>query len=61
MQDSPSVSHNSVIVLEAIYHAVEHFAQHTGQIVFATKQLTGEDLGFYKHLSRPGPHPEKTP
>jgi len=51
----------SVTLLEAIYHVVEHFAQHTGQIVFATKQLTGEDLGFYKHLSRPGPHPEKTP
>ena len=51
----------SVTLLEAIYHVVEHFAQHTGQIVFATKQLTGEDLGFYKHLSRPGPHTEKTP
>jgi len=51
----------SVTLLEAIYHVVEHFAQHTGQIVFATKQVTGEDLGFYKHLSRPGPHTEKTP
>ncbi len=51
----------SVTLLEAIYHVVEHFAQHTGQIVFATKQLTGEDLGFYKHLSRPGPHTESTP
>jgi uncharacterized damage-inducible protein DinB len=51
----------SVTLLEAIYHAVEHFAQHTGQIVFATKQFTGEDLGFYKHLSRPGPHTERTP
>jgi uncharacterized damage-inducible protein DinB len=41
----------SVTVLEAVYHVVEHFAQHTGQIVFATKLMTGEDLGFYKHLS----------
>jgi len=47
--------------LEAIYHVVEHFAQHTGQIIFATKQFTGEDLGFYRHLSTPAPHGEKTP
>ncbi|HWD00259.1 MAG TPA: DUF1572 family protein [Candidatus Sulfopaludibacter sp.] len=38
-------------VLEAIYHVVEHFSMHTGQILFATKMLTGADLGFYKHLS----------
>jgi uncharacterized damage-inducible protein DinB len=37
-------------LMEAIYHVVEHFAQHTGQIIFATKLLTGEDLGYYKHL-----------
>ena len=39
-------------VMEAIYHVVEHFAQHTGQIIFATKLLTGDDLGYYKHLSK---------
>jgi uncharacterized damage-inducible protein DinB len=50
-----------VTLLEAIYHVVEHFAQHTGQIIFATKQLTGEDLGFYRHLSQAGPHTGKTP
>jgi uncharacterized damage-inducible protein DinB len=38
--------------LEAVYQAVEHFAQHTGQIIFATKLLTGSDLGFYRHLSK---------
>ncbi len=40
-----------VSVLEAIYHVVEHFAMHTGQIIFVTKMLTGTDLGFYRHLS----------
>jgi len=40
-----------VSVLEAIYHVVEHFSMHTGQILFATKMLTGTDLGFYRHLS----------
>jgi uncharacterized damage-inducible protein DinB len=43
-----------VTVLEAVYHVVEHFAQHTGQIIFATKLIRGEDLGYYKHLSRGG-------
>jgi uncharacterized damage-inducible protein DinB len=47
-------------VLEAIFHVVEHFAQHTGQIIFATKMLTGEDLGFYKHL-KASARSEKTP
>lgn len=50
-------------VLEAVYHVVEHFAMHSGQIMFATKALTGEDLGFYRHLAKGAPttHEEKTP
>ena len=48
-------------VLEAIYHVVEHFSHHTGQVLFATKQMTAEDLGFYRHLSQPGGHSETTP
>jgi uncharacterized damage-inducible protein DinB len=47
-------------VLEAVYTVIEHFAQHTGQVIFATKLLTGSDLGFYRHLSTPG-HGKKTP
>lgn len=39
-----------VNLLEAILHVVEHFSMHTGQIIFLTKWLTGEDLGFYAHL-----------
>ena len=38
-------------VLAAIYHVVEHFAGHTFQIIVLTKQYTGQDLGFYAHLS----------
>jgi uncharacterized damage-inducible protein DinB len=48
-------------VLEAIYHVVEHFSMHTGQIQFATKMLTGLDLGFYHHLRATSAHGEKTP
>ncbi|HBY64078.1 MAG TPA: hypothetical protein DEH78_30010 [Solibacterales bacterium] len=51
----------SVTVLEAVYHVVEHFAQHTGQILFATKLLTGEDLGYYRHLSAKSGHTERVP
>lgn len=52
-----------VSVLEAIYHVVEHFAQHTGQIIHITKDQTGEDLGFYRHLksANPGPAPAEKP
>ena len=50
-----------VTVLEAIYHVVEHFAQHTGQIIYATKMLTGRDLGYYRHLSRPVERADETP
>ena len=49
-----------VSVLEAIYHVVEHFSHHTGQIIYATKLLTLQDLGFYKHLSA-ATHREQTP
>jgi uncharacterized damage-inducible protein DinB len=50
-----------VTVLEAILHVVEHFSGHTAQIIFITKFLTGEDLGFYAHLRTKQPHGEKTP
>jgi uncharacterized damage-inducible protein DinB len=49
-----------VTVLQAVYHVVEHFSQHTGQIIFATKLLTGGDLGFYRHLANLS-HIERTP
>ena len=39
-----------VTKLEAIFHVVDHFAGHTGQVIFATKFLTGEDLGLYRPL-----------
>jgi hypothetical protein len=48
-------------VLAAIYHVVEHSAGHAFQIMFATKLLTGGDLGFYAHLGRAQAHQEKLP
>jgi uncharacterized damage-inducible protein DinB len=55
------VQHYDVTVLEAIYHVVEHFSGHTGQIIFATKMLTGSDLGFHRHLRDTAAHGKKTP
>lgn len=50
-----------VTVLEAVYHVVEHFSGHTGQIIAATKAMTGADLGFYRHLSGAGAPPPPPP
>lgn len=33
--------------LAAIYHVVEHFSMHTGQILYLVKLRSGTDLGFY--------------
>jgi uncharacterized damage-inducible protein DinB len=46
-----TVQSYEVTGLTTIYHVVEHFSYHTGQIAFETKRLTGQDLGFYSHLS----------
>lgn len=43
-----------VTVLEAIFHVVEHFSGHTGQIIFMTKRFTGRGLGFYSYLDKTG-------
>ena len=43
-----------VTVLEAIAHVVEHFSQHTGQVILLTKLLTGVDLAYYQHLRGAG-------
>ena len=36
-----------VTLLAAVFHAVEHFSMHAGQIILLTKMLAGEDLAFY--------------
>ena len=35
-----------ITVGEAVYHVVEHFATHTGQITLLTKQRLGKDLAL---------------
>jgi len=40
-----------VTALQAIYHVVEHFSYHLGQIVYVYKLTTAADPGFYRDLS----------
>ena len=40
--------------VHAVYHVVEHFGMHYGQILYITKQIRGEDLGFYRELNKTG-------
>ncbi len=42
-----TVQGRQITVFAAIYHAVEHFSMHTGQIIYAAKQLRDVDLSFY--------------
>ncbi len=60
LQDHVTVQGYRLTVLEVVYHVVEHFSHHTGQILFATKALSGEDLGFHRHLQQ-AHHAQKTP
>lgn len=41
-----------VTVLSDVFHVVEHFSLHTGQIVYQTKILTGLDLSAYDAQGR---------
>ena len=36
-----------VTILEAVYHAVEHFSMHAGQIFMLAKMRAGKDLKLY--------------
>ena len=40
--------------LHAVYHVVEHFGMHYGQVLYVTKLLRAESLGFYRHLDALG-------
>ena len=39
-----TIQGSDVTALEAIFHVVEHFSMHTGQIILITKMLTRSDM-----------------
>ncbi|MGI8508583.1 MAG: hypothetical protein ACR2MQ_04595, partial [Gemmatimonadaceae bacterium] len=41
------IQDHDVNVLQAIYHAVEHFGMHTGQIIVLTKMRDERDLNLW--------------
>jgi hypothetical protein len=44
----------TVTGLGAVYQVVEHFGMHYGQILFITKLVRGQNLGFYRDLDKTG-------
>jgi uncharacterized protein DUF1572 len=46
--DRRQIQGYDVTVLEAIYHVVEHFGMHTGQIILLTKARAAEDLNLWE-------------
>ncbi|HEX6627577.1 MAG TPA: DUF1572 family protein [Gemmatimonadaceae bacterium] len=58
--DRPLIIQNrETTVLAAIYHVVEHFAMHTGQIIFLAKMYAPGKIRFYEDaggLARPTWH-----
>jgi uncharacterized damage-inducible protein DinB len=56
LERSLVIQERETTVLGAIYHVVEHFAMHTGQIVFLTKMYAPGKIKFYEDaggLARP--------
>ena len=47
LEDKIVTTDNETQILTCVYQVVGHFQQHTGQIIFATKLMTQDDLGFY--------------
>lgn len=43
-----SIQGLEVECMEALYHVIEHFSMHTGQILWIIKARAGRDLGFYR-------------
>jgi uncharacterized damage-inducible protein DinB len=57
LQEFRSIQRFDTTVFGAIYHVVEHFAMHTGQIILLAKAQTGRDAGFYKVRADGTPEP----
>ncbi len=48
LRESRVIQGRDTTVLDALYHVVEHFAMHTGQIVLMTKTYAPGAIAFYR-------------
>lgn len=48
LQERFTIQKSDVTALGAIFHVVEHFSMHTGQIIMLTKMFAAADLRFYE-------------
>lgn len=55
--EAVTIQGNRTTLVSAIYHTVEHFSMHTGQILWIAKARTGRDLGLYRQGA--DGHPER--
>ena len=59
LERSVVIQDRETTVLSAVYHVVEHFSMHTGQIIFLTKMYAPGKIQFYEDaggLARPTWH-----
>lgn len=50
LMETRVIQNKKVILLQDIYHAVEHFSYHTGQIIIRVKDMTSEGFRWYSYL-----------
>lgn len=56
LQEPRTIQGSETTVFEAIYHVVEHFSMHTGQIILLAKSMAPDAIRFYEaseHSFRP--------
>jgi uncharacterized damage-inducible protein DinB len=53
LSEEGTIQSKKQMLCEAIYHSVEHFAYHAGQIIYIVKARRQHGFGWYKHLDAP--------
>ena len=46
------IQDKEVVLFDDIYHVVEHFGYHTGQIIYVVKAMKQHRFGWYKYLDK---------
>jgi len=57
LSEHRTIQGREVLLFDDLYHVVEHFSYHTGQIVFAVKALKQRGFDWYKELDKTGQYP----